>query len=310
MLRGPIGPEDITINPLTGIAFISATDRRAIAAGKPRPGAIWSFDLNAKGATPVNLTPEATTDFQPHGISLWRGPNGRQVLFVVNHAPGADGPRHSVLIFDIIGSNAFMLRIEAKSPLLVMPNDVVGMDPDRFFVTNTHKNPPGLAQQIETFTQRKGAQVLYYDGKDFNVALDDVVMPNGINLSPKELELYVASVTTHSVRVYARDTRNERLMFQREIYLGSGPDNIEVDSDGNLWVAAHPKLLKVGAHAKDPAVLSPSQVFRITPDGAVTDIYADRGEQISAASVAARYGNRLLIGQIFDEGVLDCTMRD
>ena len=36
---------------------------------------------------PVNLTPDAGTDFRPHGISLFVGPDGRATLFVVNH-PG------------------------------------------------------------------------------------------------------------------------------------------------------------------------------------------------------------------------------
>lgn len=40
----------------------------------------------------------------------------------------------------------------------------------------------------------------------------------------------------------------------------------------------------------------------------VEEIYLSDGQPLSAASVGARYGNRLLIGQIFGRGILDCTM--
>src|SRR6185436_9187098 len=59
LVRGPVGPEDITIHPRTGIAYVSAADRRAVLAGKPVPGAIFAYDLNAEHPALVNLTPMA-----------------------------------------------------------------------------------------------------------------------------------------------------------------------------------------------------------------------------------------------------------
>src|SRR6185295_18864714 len=46
LVGGMVGPEDITIHPRTGVAYISAMDRRAIQAGKAVPGGIWAYDLN------------------------------------------------------------------------------------------------------------------------------------------------------------------------------------------------------------------------------------------------------------------------
>ena len=40
----------------------------------------------------------------------------------------------------------------------------------------------------------------------------------------------------------------------------------------------------------------------------VDEVYLNEGEEISAASVAARYGERLLIGAIRDTKMLDCTL--
>ena len=55
--------EDLTIDQHTGIAYISSLDRRT--PGKP--GAIFGLDLTAPASKPVNLTPSAQADFQPHG---------------------------------------------------------------------------------------------------------------------------------------------------------------------------------------------------------------------------------------------------
>jgi hypothetical protein len=51
------------------------------------------------------------------------------------------------------------------------------------------------------------------------------------------------------------------------------------------------------------------RISRDPEDGyAVSEVYLDAGEQLSASSVAAVRGNRLLIGGIFDARFLDCRM--
>jgi arylesterase/paraoxonase len=308
LVRGPVGPEDITIHPRTGLAYISASDRRAVDAGKPVPGAIYAYDLNAEAPLPVNLTPHADVSFQPHGISLWVGKDGRDVLFVVNHPAGGTVPlANAVEIFDVSGS-ALVHRATLTDPLLVMPNDVVAVGADRFYLTNTHRHPPGTMQTIETYLQLSGAQVLFYGEGGFRPALDDVLMPNGINVSPDGRRLYVASTTGRALRMYDRDPATERLTFRKEVFLDSGPDNIEVDEQGDLWIGSHPKMLRIDKHRADPAELSPSQVLHVTKEGKVDEVYLDDGSTVSGSSVAAVRGRRLLIGEIFDDGFLDCEM--
>ncbi|HVM95565.1 MAG TPA: SMP-30/gluconolactonase/LRE family protein, partial [Candidatus Acidoferrales bacterium] len=168
--------------------------------------------------------------------------------------------------------------------------------------------PPGFWQTVETYLQLRGAQVLYFNGQDFQPVIDDLVFPNGINVSPDGRTLYVASTTSDRVVVYDLTTGMQRPLRRREIYLGVGPDNIEVEGDGTVWVAGHPNLLRIAKHGRNPAELSPSAVFRIPRDGEAREVYANRGEEVSASSVAAVFGKRMLIGQIFDDGFLDCTM--
>ena len=307
-ITGPVGPEDITIHPRTGIAYVSAADRRAAQHGHPVPGAIWAYDLNVDPPALTNLTPKADLGFQPHGISLWAGADGRDALFVVNHpiVNGERGP-NTIEIFDLVESG-LIHRATLTDPLLVMPNDIVAVGIDRFYVTNTHAHPPGAMQTIETYLQLSGAHVVYYGPGGFRSAIDGLVFPNGINVSPDGRTLYVASTTGRAVRFYDRDPVSEALAFRTEVPLKSGADNIEIDEHGNLWVGAHPKLLKIEAHGENPQTLSPSQVLRITPDGAVTEIYLNDGSELSTSTVGAVRGRHLLIGNVFDDRFLDCLM--
>jgi arylesterase/paraoxonase len=311
LVTGPVGPEDLTIHPRTGVAYVSASDRRAVAAGKAVPGGIYAYDLDDPGATPVNLTSFANEAFQPHGISLWVEAGGREVLFVVNHpAPQTGKPAHTIEIFEMRGGKLFH-RDSLTDPLLVMPNDIVAVGPDRFYVTNTHANPPGRRQTMESYLRFADAKVLYYDGQSFWPAVEDRLFPNGINVSPDGRTLYLASTTGRRVEVFDRDPETGSLAFREEIFVGSGLDNVEVEANGDLWIGAHPNVLRVGAHMADPSLPSPSQVVRITrgPEGyRVEEVYLDDGRELSASSVAAVRGRRLLVGQIASEGFLDCLI--
>jgi arylesterase/paraoxonase len=311
LVKGPVGSEDLTIDHDVGVAFISSTDRRASRAATPRPGAIYLYDLNRQDAVPVNLTPDATTAFQPHGISLWIGPDGRRALYVINHpAPGTADYTHSVEVYDVI-DGALRHRATILDTRLVMPNDLVAVGESLFYLTNTHANPPGRMQTVETYLRLRGAGVEYYGRYGLQPAVENLVFPNGINVSRDLRTVYVATTTSRELLVYDRDPHTGALDLRRRIPVGVGLDNIEVDEDGNLWIGAHPKLMAVGAHGEDPTRLSPSQVYRIRFEGEeaeVDEIYLNRGDEISAVSVAARHGDRLLLGQIFGDGILDCRL--
>jgi len=309
LVEGPVGPEDLTIDAPARRAIVSASDRRAMLAGHPVPGGIWSYSLDAVDAMPVNMTPDPGLYLQPHGISLWREPDGRAALFVVNHpAPGHGWPQHTIEIFDVAG-DALVHRATLTDPRLVMPNDLVAVGLDRFYVTNTHAHGPGRMQDLETYLQLSGAQVLHYGPGGFSTAIAKLVFPNGINVSPDGRTVYIAAVTWRSVLVYDRDPATDVLTPRGSIAIGSGGDNIEVDDQGQLWIGAHPKLLAVPKHAADPANLAPAQVLRVSADGKTVDeVYLNDGQPIGAASVGARFANRLLIGQIFGNGFLDCEM--
>jgi len=309
LIEGPVGAEDITIDQRTGIAYVSATDRRAAMAGRPVPGGVWRYDLSTAGAEPANLTPDAGVEFQPHGISLWPQPDGSATLFVISHPAAASGwPSDAVEIADV-RDGRWQHRATLTDPRLIMPNDLVAVGPDRFYLTNTHVHRPGLQQNFETYLALPTGNVLFYGPGGFRIAAEHIRFANGINVSPDGRTVYVDALTQGDVLVFDRDPATNVLTPRDRIPIASGVDNVEVDPDGTLWIGAHPKLLDVASHAKDPAVPAPAQVVRVDPSTKrVDEVYLSDGKPLSAASVGAHYRNRLLIGAIFDAGFLDCEM--
>jgi arylesterase/paraoxonase len=308
-VTGVVGAEDITIHPRTGMAYLSAFDRRAAFAGRPATGAIYAYDLNASSPQPVNLTPDAAPGFHPHGISLHVADDGTSTLFAINHAGG----RHAIEIYDVTTDRLVHTRT-LTDPLLVSPNDLLALTPTQVYITNDHGYPPGFLRTLEEYLRLAAANVVLWDGTRFREAAGGIRMANGINRSPDGTTVYVNAVIGQTVRQYAREPRSGTLTFRGEIALGSGGDNIEVAADGTLWIAAHPQLLTVVRYMSGALPRAPTQILRVVPrtDGsaAIDEVYLDLGEQISAASVAAVRGNRLLIGPIADTKVLDCRLAD
>lgn len=318
-IPGMPGSEDITIHPDGRFAYISSDDRRSVISGNPTPGAIFRYDLSTAAATPVNLTPDADLHFRPHGISLHVGADGRETLFVVNHpgeslfgAPEGDGsgPLHTIEVFDVV-DDTLVHRHTHASDLMISPNDVVGVDHERFYFTNDHGTGPGALRQLEDYLRLPWANVVYFDGDAFREVASRLSYANGINLSPDGARLYVAEVSRNRIQVYQRDPASGALSQQQRIDVGFGADNIEVDpATGDLWIGGHARLLTFVRHAADANVNSPSQVVRVrqgTSGYQVTTEFLDTGELISGASVGAWHGNRLLIGSVFEDHIVDCA---
>lgn len=303
---GFAGPEDLTIDAETGIAYLSGYDRRAVMGGHPAPGGIWAYNLADPAAQLVNLTPEADAAFLPHGISLYRAPDGKKTLFVINH--GAN--RQSVEIFDV-EPGKLTHRRTVTGPELVSPNDVVGTGPDQFFVTNDHANRDGFQRQLEDYLRLKLTTVWYYDGAKFYVALKDIGGSNGINATANSGTLFVSAGLEQKVYVYDRNLQTGVISQRAAVDIPGYADNIELLPDGSLLLGVHSKILDLLQNVSDPTHPSPSRIMRLTPDGrgsyTVSDVYVNLGQEISGASTGAAYGKRLLIGDIFETKFLDCS---
>ncbi len=298
-VTGVVGAEDVTIDPETKLAYISGYDRRVVMSGGDTRGAIWAYDLNAS-TPPVDLTAGAKlAGFLPHGISLYRAPDGHKTLFVINHA----NKIHAIEIFDVDGAKLTHRRT-VTGAALVSPNDIVGVGPDAFFVSNDHANATGWKRAVEDLLRLRDTTVQFFDGQKFSTAISGIGGSNGINVSADGKSLYLSATLERTVHVYDRDPATNVLKERAVIPVPGIADNIEVMANGDLLLGLHSKIFAFLGHANDPNQLSPSHVMHLKADGKGSfvpeTIYYNPGDEISAASVGANTGKRLLIGAIWD----------
>ncbi|MCP3102575.1 SMP-30/gluconolactonase/LRE family protein [Myxococcus sp. K15C18031901] len=307
-VSGMVGAEDITFHPGLGYAYVSSDDRRATMAGHPVPGGIYRFDPT--GATPTTLlTGDFSKDFHPHGISLYVAPDGTQTLYVVNHASTGN----AIERFEVGADGRLVHRQTLRDTRLVSPNDLVALDAERFYVTNDHGNPPGVKQVLEDYLQLGQGTVLYYDGQGFQTVLQGTKLANGINRSADGRTVYLTESLAGTLSLYDRDLATGALTHVHTLPLGTGPDNIELDAQGDLWIAAHPKLLDFAAHARDTTGTrrAPAQVLHLTGKGkdlVISEVFLDDGQKTSATATAALFGKHLLLGPVFDKDLLACEL--
>ena len=310
-LRGVTGAEDIAIDRQGGLAFASATDRRATPDRASTLDGIYVLPL-AHPETGFAKLAGAPKDFHPHGISLFRAADGTLTLMAVNHLSPT---QHAIDIFLVKTANGTATLSEVgdiQSDKLLSPNDVAAVGKEQFYVTNDHGSHTPFSQTLENYLMLPRADVLYFDGSVFKEVATGLVFANGIALSNDGNRVYVTESTARRIQTFGRDLFSGKLTPENTFDLPSGPDNIDVDEKGDLWIAAHPKMFALVGYMSDPSKPSPSEVYRVVvKDGipqSAARVYANPGQQIGAASVGAVAQGHLFIGSIFDPKILDCRV--
>ncbi|QPB83491.1 hypothetical protein CWC22_011030 [Pseudoalteromonas rubra] len=305
-VEGVVGAEDITIDPTSGLAFISAHDRRNWSGG----GGIYTYQTGSY-SKPTLMSHDLSDTFYPHGVSLWKNPHGADRLFVVNHPPSAPGSEQrsdsEVIIFDII-DGALKRAKTFKTDLPYSLNDVAAINSESFYATIDKGSLTRFGRLLESFGRLARGGIAYGNNGSITKLTGDLTYPNGIQVSLDSSKVYVSESTGERLLTYARDNQTGKLQLIDEMTIDSGLDNLEWDSEGNLWVAGHPQMLKYLEHSKNHANLSASQVLRVNVnDGmSVDEIYLNNGEAISGSSVGAPYQDHVLIGSVFEPFILDC----
>ncbi|MFP2996859.1 SMP-30/gluconolactonase/LRE family protein [Spongiivirga sp. MCCC 1A20706] len=295
------GAEDIMVSRLDSFAIISATNRHVYPPTSEEKGGLHLIDLKADNYTPIALTTNFKRPFAPHGISFHKKDSSYRVM-VINHA----NKTHSIEVFELKGTNLKYLKT-LKHPLMIQPNDLVLVDENRFYFTNDHKYTEGLGRFIEDYGGIAMSNVIYFDGEEYREVADDIAYANGINIDFKRNLVYVASPRGFLVKVYRKE-QNGSLVFIEDIDCDTGVDNIELDTDGNLWIGAHPNLLRFASYAKGKKETAPSEIIKITyndvGDYSVEKIYVEDGSEMSASTVAATFNNLIFSGNVMDNEFL------
>ena len=294
------GTEDVTIDPDTGIVYVSAYDRRD-ASGPD--GGIFAFTFG--DMTPRKISTDAPDGFRPHGISLWRGEDGMKRLFAISHP--TDGT-HVVEIFDV--TDAELTHVSTVSfEEMYSPNDVVAVGPEQFYATNDRRFAGGILAQLETYLGLPLTGVVHWDGSEGRDVADGLAYANGINASADGATIHAASFLGRNIAVYDRDAASGDLTLVKTLPVGTNPDNIEVAADGSLYIGAHPKPFEFLAHAADPSKVAPAQVVRLDPQTGETEtVLVALDGTLSGSSVGAVHDGRLVVGAVFDGHVLVCPL--
>ena len=299
---GVFGPEDMEWDRANDLLFISSLDRRSQRAGNPKPtDGIYLLHPNKEGDQPTILKTDLKSGFHPHGISLFKK-DGKTYLYAINHNEG----ENTVELFEYL--NGTLNHVETyKGSEMFSPNDVVGDEIGKFYVTNDHGNRTDFWKTVEDYLRMPYSYVLYYDGTEFSKAHQGMVYANGVQFSNDGSKLYASHTTGHEIFVLERNIKTGMLIHKETITINSGLDNIDVDENDHIWVTGHPKIFDFLAHFKDPSHYSASELFEITLVGdeyQVSKFYENDGSQISAASVVVAKNDTLFVGCVFDDNIV------
>lgn len=295
------GPEDLDVDVSTGILYISSDDRWASGSGNSVQGSIFSLQIDSAQSVPHQIPTDYTGDFHPHGISFL-SIDSTKFLFVINHTNKGDYVERFLLRNDsLIHERSF------SDVSMCCPNDLVAVDSLQFYVTNDHGNKFGFMRKMEDYLRLPMSYVLFYDGEKFVKVVEDLSYANGINVSEDNQILYLSATTSGMFYTFKRDTGSGSLSLLNSVDLQTGLDNIHIDTNGEIWIGAHPKLLDFVGHSKSSDNKSPSQVLRLIQDGdgyKVKEVYLNDGHELSGSSVAVPYKDELFIGVVFENKVL------
>ncbi|EMG02106.1 hypothetical protein LEP1GSC123_2704 [Leptospira borgpetersenii str. 200701203] len=246
-------------------------------------------------------------EFRPHGISLLKTKDTYR-LYVISHPKFYEV--HTIEIFERKGKEWLHVGT-LTDPLLTSPNDLFVVSENEIFLSNDHGTggvPRYLWDDLFGF---KRAEISHYDGKNWSNLGNPLSFGNGIlytkNSRGNEF-LYRSGYSDKSVFQFPirREQGKPVLEEPKRIHIHSGPDNLELDSQGRIFVVGHGSTYRFLRHVKNPNYYSPTQVFRISTDGNFQEVFATSGDLISAGSTAIPFEGRLYIAQIFNPYILNC----
>ena len=200
-----------------------------------------------------------------------------------------------------------------RDPLLHSPNAILAVGPSQFYVANDSGAMSGIERGMELLFRRGLSKIVYFDGQSMRVAASGLKSAAGIAMSPDGSRVYVSETAGNRIAVFARTAASGDLALLGHVDIGSAPDNLNVNADGTVWIAAHAKVLALIRHFGDAGSPAPTQILKLAPNEDVgsmqaEQVYLNAGEQMSAGSVAAVLNNQMLIGSITERKVLQCRL--
>jgi arylesterase/paraoxonase len=300
---------DLVADNARGLVYLTYLDRLSGSGGRQPHGTVMLLDL---GAAAPRVRAALSTDppgFRPIGLSLYAPGQGPPRLFVIS-APASAGASSSVEIFEQTPTGAFASVETIHDTLLTNPTAIVAVGPRQFYVTNGSGARSGFARVREVLFRPASSTIAYFNGERTVTAVTGLEMASGITSSADGREIYVSETSGKRLSIFERQAEGGTLKMREQVALDSGPANLSTDDKGNVWIAAHPRLLATLRNWSDASVRAPTQVLRFNPAGRgaarQVEIYLNDGAQISAGSAAVAHGNHLVIGSDTDRRLVLC----
>ncbi|MFZ5568781.1 MAG: SMP-30/gluconolactonase/LRE family protein [Thermodesulfobacteriota bacterium] len=299
-----VGPEDFVLDHWNRPPrlLVSSYDRRT----GPARGDIYSFDIKTGYVRRMERTgePSKLVGFKPHGMDI-RRVGSDTFLYIIIHDPCLHGAReeNAIGIYRVTAESLEFVELLEAPEHLWSPNDLSVMENGEIYVTNDYQNIMAVYLSMRT------SDIVHYrpTEREWSVVASDIAFANGI-LAGKD-KVFVAATRGDCILEFPRFD-DGRLGNGRELLKLKGPDNIMAYGK-YLLVAAHFNDFAFLTHSGDKKTKAPSVVFLIDPSDrepgkSMDAIYVDNGTQISAASTACIYGNKLYVSQVFDSHMVVC----
>ena len=302
---------DVQIDRKRGLAYLSVLDH--VSNAEAPTGSVLLLDLNVSEPAARAAMAYDPADFRPQGLSLLSPGNGPALLFAISYPADGDD---AVEIAEWGPGGEFVPKETLRNPAFVHPLAIAAVGGRQFYLANDSGTQGRFARAFDLVLRRGRATLVYYDGKDARIVERGLRFPAGLALSPDASRLYVGEALGKQLRIYRREPATGALTLEEKVPLGAAPDNLDVDADGVVWIAAHPKLFALFTHLRKPEKRAPTQVLRFDPrqarptaggdDPRLSQVYGDEGAQISAGSVAAHWRDEFIVGARLDHKVLIC----
>ncbi|KAF7590354.1 hypothetical protein BBP40_002957 [Aspergillus hancockii] len=273
-------------------------------------------------------------DLDLHGFDV-RDFGEKLRFWLINHRPPVDGvtgapldatrvgANSTVEVFDLAKGSTTLEHVRTViSDAIISPNDLaVDDDGVGFLVTNDHNTKVGTLRQLNMLYGDGSIAYCRSDTGKCHIAADiGFYFPNGIT---KGLDghFYVADSAKGQVTVH--HLVDERLIKIDEIPLHIPIDNLSLDAQGNIIVAAFPSPLKFLRAMNDPTTTAPATVLMIRRGAQqegkggrvyeVVKLVEDKeGKSLPTTTVAVRdvKSRRLFLGGVAAPFIGICKERD
>jgi hypothetical protein len=301
-------PEDLAATPSGHWLLVSQTGNAdaklsgSLAGYEPSSGRVEVLfpvgefdDVRDWGDPPC--APPSVSQFSPHGIDLERRADGALELLAVNH-----GGRESVEFFAVEESDvglALYWRGCALAPAHAFFNDVLIRSAGGFWATDMMPKNHQLWASLEGLLGADTGRVYRWTRDAGFVAVpgSDMPFPNGIEKSPDETLLYVASFFGDEVRKI--DANSGAVAGRAKM---RRPDNLTWGADGKLLVASHTdsfRELMACRNLPQGACGSAFEIVQLDPESLTSLVLlAHRGAPIGGVSVALQQGDDVYLGSV------------